>query len=128
MNGTVAPGATYKFKFDLAATKPGTYDEHFGVVEEGVSWFTDPPDDQLEVKITVLPKDGGPPPSNDAGTKSDAGATHDSGTTGDNEDAYPPSGCNQSGSSTPPFGAFALFGIVVISGRRRGSAPSSARS
>ncbi|HEY8087415.1 MAG TPA: phage tail tip lysozyme, partial [Polyangiaceae bacterium] len=60
VSGTVAPGGTYKFQFDLAApTKAGSYDEFFGVVEEGVAWFSDsgqggPPDSDLEVKITVV--------------------------------------------------------------------------
>ncbi len=60
VSGAVPPGGTYKFHFDLAAPMtPGLYDEHFGVVEEGVTWFGDPgeggpPDDQLEVKIQVM--------------------------------------------------------------------------
>ena len=60
VTGTVPPGATYKFSFDLAApSAPGTYDEFFGVVEEGVAWFGDPgqggpPDNDLEVKIQVV--------------------------------------------------------------------------
>lgn len=59
VTGTVPPGGTYKFKFDLAApSAPGTYDEHFGVVQEGVAWFGDPgqggpADGNLEVKIAV---------------------------------------------------------------------------
>jgi hypothetical protein len=58
--GTVPPGGTYKFKFNLAAPdKPGSYDEFFGVVQEGVAWFSDPgeggpPDGNLEVKIQVV--------------------------------------------------------------------------
>ena len=40
VSGTVAPGGTYKFTFDLAAPMtPGMYDEHFGVVEESIAWF-----------------------------------------------------------------------------------------
>jgi MYXO-CTERM domain-containing protein len=59
VSGTVAPGGTYKFQFDLAAPMTaGTYDEFFGVVQEGVAWFSDsgqggPPDNDLEVKIAV---------------------------------------------------------------------------
>jgi hypothetical protein len=76
--GTVAPGATYRFQFELRApATPGTYDEFFGMVQEGVAWFSDsdqggPPDRQLENKIQVI--SAGPvvsppskPPSNDAG-------------------------------------------------------------
>jgi hypothetical protein len=60
VTGTVPPGGTFKFQFDLAApSMPGTYDEFFGVVQDGVAWFSDPgqggpPDNDLEVKITVV--------------------------------------------------------------------------
>jgi len=78
VTGTVAPGATYKFTFDLAAPdKDGTYDEFFGVVEEGVAWFSDPgqggpPDNDLEVKISVT----GTAPMPDGGTKASDAGTH----------------------------------------------------
>ncbi len=105
--GTVPPGGTYKFTFDLAApSAPGTYDEFFGVVEEGVAWFSDtgqggPPDNDLEVKIDVVtgagtdagaapadagaapadagaaPADAGAAPADAGSTKSDAGAKSD---------------------------------------------------
>ena len=58
--GTVPPGGTYKFKFDLAAPDTaGLHDEFFGVVQDGVAWFSDPgqggpPDNDLEVKIQVV--------------------------------------------------------------------------
>jgi hypothetical protein len=60
VTGTVPPGSTYKFTFDLAAPQTtGTYAEYFGVVEDGVAWFSDPgqggpPDNDLEVKIQVI--------------------------------------------------------------------------
>jgi lysozyme len=60
VSGTVAPGGSYKFKFDLhAPDKPGTYYEYFGVVQEAVAWFSDPgqggpPDDDLEVQVNVI--------------------------------------------------------------------------
>lgn len=60
VSGTVPPGGTYKFTFDLAAPMtPGLHDEHFGVVQESVAWFGDPgqggpPDSDLEVKIQVV--------------------------------------------------------------------------
>ena len=60
VKGTVKPGGTYKFTFDLAAPeKAGTYDEYFGVVQEGVAWFSDPgqddpPDNDLEVQMKVV--------------------------------------------------------------------------
>ncbi len=59
VTGTVPPGGTFKFQFDLhAPNQPGTYFEYFGVVEEGVAWFSDPgqggpPDNDLEVQVQV---------------------------------------------------------------------------
>lgn len=63
--GTVAPGETYKFTFTLhAPAELGVYDEFFGVVEEGVAWFSDagqggPPDAQLEGLFEVVAGNGG---------------------------------------------------------------------
>ena len=88
VSGTVAPGATYKFTFDLhAPAKAGTYFEYFGVVQEGVAWFSDPgqggpADTDLEVQIDVAaapeaPDSGTHPPGTDGGAKGgegDAGA------------------------------------------------------
>ncbi len=60
VTGTVAPGATFKFQFDLhAPDTAGNYKEYFGVVEDGVAWFSDPgqggpPDNDLEVQINVI--------------------------------------------------------------------------
>ncbi len=85
VKGTVAPGATYKFTFNLTApSTPGTYDEFFGVVEEGVAWFSDPgqggpPDSDLEVKIQVVAAkpgaDAGTPHAGDAGAHGGDGGT-----------------------------------------------------
>ncbi len=64
VTGTVPPGSTYKFQFKMhAPTEPGVYDEHFGLVQEGVAWFSDPgqggpPDTQLEGLFEVLPAAG----------------------------------------------------------------------
>ena len=60
---STAPGQSYKFNFTFQAPNtPGTYFEYFGVVEEGVHWFSDsgeggPPDDQLEAQIVVVEAD-----------------------------------------------------------------------
>lgn len=81
VDGSVAPGDSYPFTFTLVAPDaPGDYVESFGVVQEGVTWFSDdgqlgPADDVLRIRIRVearatLPAtDGGapPPPGNDAG-------------------------------------------------------------
>lgn len=59
VKGTIPPGVTYKFQFDLRApSKPGTYFEYFGLVG-GKIWFGDPgqggpPDNDLEVQIDVV--------------------------------------------------------------------------
>ena len=59
MTGTVPPGGTYKFQFNFhAPDTAGTYFEYFGVLEEGVAWFSDPgqggpPDTDLEAQIVV---------------------------------------------------------------------------
>ena len=127
VSGTVAPGATYKFKFEFAAPmKAGTYDEFFGVVQEGVAWFSDsgqggPPDNQLEVKIQVVPGDGGAPKT-DAGSTNpepDSGiVTHDSGVqhAGDGGSDTLPSagGCNESGGKpSSPWSALVLAALVL---------------
>lgn len=56
------PDAIGRFSFQFAAGAPGDYFQTFGLVEEGVTWFSDPaplgggpPDDQLEVHIIVVP-------------------------------------------------------------------------
>lgn len=59
---TVPPGETGRFVFTVRAPSvPGDYPQYFNLVQEGVAWFSDsglPPDDQLQVRVTVLP----PPP------------------------------------------------------------------
>ncbi len=74
VSGSVAPGASFKFTFDLhAPAKTGTYFEYFNVVQEGVAWFSDPgqggpTDDDLEVQIVVVSAPA-PPLSAAAGIK-----------------------------------------------------------
>jgi lysozyme len=82
VNGTVAPGDSYEFTFNLRAPDaPGTYFEHFGVLEEGVTWFSDsghggPPDNQLEAQILVVEAGGNGGESGAAGgTAGDAGGS-----------------------------------------------------
>jgi lysozyme len=93
VTGTVPPGGTYKFPFNLhAPSKPGTYNEYFGVVEEGVAWFSDPgqagpPDNNLEAQIVVTGSQ-----TVDAGATlagSDAGGATSSGGMGMGTDASP---------------------------------------
>jgi len=58
VSGTVPPGGTYKFQFKWhAPLMPGSFDEHFGLVQEGVAWFGDqggPADGTIEAKIDVI--------------------------------------------------------------------------
>jgi MYXO-CTERM domain-containing protein len=132
VKGTVAPGATYTFGFNLSApTKPGTYDEHFGVVEEGIAWFSDPgqggpADNLLEVKIVVVAGDGGIAESDagDAGTTihGDAGVEPDGGL----DDPGPPEGCSLApshGATSPWTGGLAtLLAVGLLRWRRRRTA------
>jgi MYXO-CTERM domain-containing protein len=100
VTGTVAPGDTFEFKFDFhAPPTAGAYTEYFGVVQDGVAWFSDPgqggpPDDDIEANIQVTGTgscdvdpgvpDGSAGAGVDAGTKREDGGTtspgHDAGT------------------------------------------------
>jgi lysozyme len=78
VTGTVPPGATFEFAFSFhAPADAGFYDELFGLVEDGVGWFSAPPDNDIEAKIEVVPSDAGTPDAGaqDAGVP-DAGAVH----------------------------------------------------
>ncbi|HEY3449110.1 MAG TPA: NBR1-Ig-like domain-containing protein [Myxococcales bacterium] len=95
VTGTVEPGSNFTFAFTFQGPDvPGDYSEHYGFVQEGVTWFGDPgqggpPDEQIEAHLIVLPPepadagspagpDASAPPKADASTsiiKSDAGST-----------------------------------------------------
>ncbi|MDB4968312.1 MAG: hypothetical protein JWN44_4001 [Myxococcales bacterium] len=97
IKGTVAPNADGTFAFSFhgptgAGCVPGSYHEFFGVVQEGVAWFSDngqggPPDNQLEALINLVPGDpgstgGGSPPGADGGTTGQGGGGGGGGTGG----------------------------------------------
>lgn len=92
VQGTVAPGSNYKFTFKLhAPDQTGTYDEHFGVVQEGTAWFSDagqggPADDQLEGVFEVIPAAAGAGgtsgASGTAGTNGSSGSSAQAGSGG----------------------------------------------
>ncbi|MFO0589910.1 MAG: GH25 family lysozyme [Polyangiaceae bacterium] len=132
VQGTVAPGEDYTFEWEMHAPKKGgTFDEHMGLVQEGVAWFSDegqggPPDGQLEgmfhVQTNWGPRPGvvaggmigidwHPPATNEGGS----GATQDSG------------GCSTTGSRLPGDGglfltAMTLFGLAMSRRRNREAA------
>jgi hypothetical protein len=111
VSGTVGNNGTYKFSFTFhgptgSACVPGMYHEYFGVVQEGVAWFSDPgqggpPDNQIEawINLQAAPPPPPPPPDmakpadmaghggGDAGHNGDAGSVEDGGTTGGSDDA-----------------------------------------
>jgi uncharacterized protein (TIGR03382 family) len=125
IGGTVAPGAngTFSFKFDGpvgAACVPGSYKEHFGIVQDGTAWFSDtgdggPADDQIEALINLVPGDG-----SDAGSGSDlSGSDDDSGS----DDGTTPggggekAGCNAGGNSG--IASMLIVGFALVRRRRR---------
>jgi hypothetical protein len=59
IDSVVAPGGTGRFNFSVRApVTPGTYDQFFNLVEEGVTWFSDsggPIDHQIEIRLTSTP-------------------------------------------------------------------------
>jgi uncharacterized protein (TIGR03382 family) len=123
INGTVAPGAngTFTFAFDGptgAACVPGTYKEHFGIVQDGTAWFSDagdggPADDVIEALIELVPGD------DTTGSGSDTGS--DAGSDGSGDDTGPGSpqsaGCNAGGTSG--LGGLVMIGFAAFIRRRR---------
>jgi uncharacterized protein (TIGR03382 family) len=116
ISGTVAPSANGTFAFTFNgptgnACMPGMYHEHFGVVQEGVSWFSDsgaggPADDQIEALIQLVPGDAVP---TDGGVAN--GDADPSGETG-----KPGGGC---AATHGGFGAFAGVLLALAMRRRR---------
>jgi hypothetical protein len=125
VTGTVAPGATYKFTFDLAApAKTGTYDEFFGVVQEGVAWFSDPgqggpPDNDLEVKISVVAAEAGG--QVDAGAPEDAAVAVGDGAATTEADSGPGTLEGDAAGGTPKGDAAADSGERKVAARGAGS-------
>lgn len=135
---TVAPGETYTFAWTFAVppgTPLGTYDEHFGLVQEGVAWFGDPgqggpTDETIEVVIEVTEgPDAGPAPVDAALVPRDAGVTGDASHTDAASTAdtgvvmgRPISGgcgCVAAGSPPGRGGWLLVLALGVIAGRRR---------
>ena len=147
----VAPMATGRFNFSLRAsnTVGQEYSEYFGVVREGVTWFSaagqlGPPDNQIQVRVlatapttmdggVVPPADSGVAPPEDSGVAPmDSGVTppQDSGARADGSaraDAGAtgeiPGGCGCTAPGTVrPHGALAALialGAALVRRRRR---------
>jgi len=121
--GTVAPNGDGTFAFSFtgptgAACVPGTYKEYFGVVQEGVAWFSDngqggPPDDQIEAVIQLVAGDGS---GSGSGSGSGDGSGSGSGSGGDVMQKHL-GGCSAGGG-----GPAALIAIALVLVRRRASA------
>lgn len=142
VSGTVPPGGTFRFRFAFRAPPtPGTYREHFSVVQEGVAWFSDPgqggpPDNQIEALIEVQPA----PLTPDLATPGDLamadGGTEDGGADGGEEPA-PAGGCScqvgrpgRAGVPGAGPGSAAVLGVGLLLarwGRRRAQARATAK-
>ena len=83
----IAPGEVGRFTWDLLPSAPGEFSPYFGLVQEGVTWFADPPlgggpaDDVIQIKLSVQPDPGAG--GGDAGAGgSDAGSGGSAGEAG----------------------------------------------
>lgn len=78
VSGTVAPGAEHTFAFAMTAPDaPGAYVEHFALVQEGVTWFSDvggPSDDAVRITLQVLDPGGAGSGAGGAGADDDGDA------------------------------------------------------
>jgi len=119
ISGTVAPGAngTFTFSFEAPAGDacvPGTYHEHFGLVQESTTWFADsggPSDDQIEALIEVVPADGS------AGSDYSGGGS-DGGTGGTDGGAQMAAGgCSTAGGGNASL--LVLVGLALVRRRRQ---------
>ncbi|HSN30926.1 MAG TPA: phage tail tip lysozyme [Kofleriaceae bacterium] len=117
--GTVAPGANGTFDFSFTAPSgdacvPGTYHEHFGLVQEATTWFADsgggPPDDQIEAQLVVVPADPG------AGSGSDYTGGGSAGDGGGDGGAQMAAGCS-AGSGNVSW--LVLVGLAFARRRRQ---------
>lgn len=110
------PGKVGRFAFRLAGVTPGDYSQTFGLVEEGVTWFSEkpkgggPPDDQLEIRVLVVdpaPPIPPPPPPQDLTTSDgeDDGAGSLGEASGDDPTGPGGDGPGDMSSGTSPGGA-----------------------
>jgi hypothetical protein len=122
--GTVAPGANGTFAFSFngptgVACVPGTYKEYFGLVQDGVSWFSDagnsgPADNQLEALVELDAADGSTGSGGSGGSVGSAAGSDDPGGGAGTGDT---AGCNVGGGSNLLAGV--MIAAFVALGRRR---------
>jgi hypothetical protein len=82
VGATTAPGATGRFSFSLNGRELGASVQYFGLVQEGVTWFADPPwgggppDDTMAVSVEVVDEPGvdTSPPGDSEVPREDSGA------------------------------------------------------
>lgn len=127
VEGTVMPGETYTFEWEMHAPKKGgLFDEHFGLVQEGVAWFSDagqggPPDGQLEGMFNVSTNWGDRPSIVGGGLAPRPGGDGGSGGGDPSGSVNSAGSCALGGGPTDGgalfFGAMALLGMASL--RRR---------
>ncbi len=126
VEGAVALGETYTFEFTMQAPADvGVYEEHFGLVQEAVTWFADeggPPDTDILIAVQVI---DGPAP-NGVGSGSGGGGSGGDGAGGggDGGDDLGDPTCDCSVPGGPgtraPFGSIAgVAGLLALARRRR---------
>ena len=119
VEGTVAPGDSFPFTFTLRApAEPGEHVETFGVVREGVTWFSDdgelgPPDDALSFRIFVVEEDL--PPEDGGAGGADAGPW----TGGGDERPLGVSGCRAAPGRGAPLPLLLLALVALLRSRSR---------
>jgi len=133
VDGTVPPGETFPFTFHLRGPEtPGRHCQTFGLVQEGVTWFSDPgqggpPDDQLQVCVEVSGEPPPPPPPADGGVtppaRDAAAARVDAGSTGPTGPGRDPGvegcACRASGSGGAPWLWLGALGLAAWIRQRR---------
>jgi lysozyme len=135
---TVAPGGTFKFQFDFQApSTPGLYTEYYGMVEDGVTWFSaagqgGPPDNDIEAKIQVNAVQTGASSSTSSSSSSSGGGMGGAGGAGGSGGgsvgvggASGPSGSSSSSGETGSTGGTSATGGASSSGEIHAQASCS---
>lgn len=126
VQGQVLPGEDYTFEWLMhAPSEAGLYDEHIGLVQEGVAWFSDsgqggPPDGQLEGLFQVGAKypfgsvDNGDRPGQDFTPGMEPPASGDD--TPDPKTTQKASGCSVGGAQDPsaPAGLWTILALSLV--------------